>query len=59
LLLNGEHEKYWQKTGAQKLSADFKDLILKMFSYDGSKRPTLKEIAEHPWMKVDCNVKKV
>ena len=59
LLLNGDYETYWKKTGGEKLSNEFKDLILKIFSYDGSKRPTLQEIVDHPWMKVDCNVKKV
>jgi serine/threonine protein kinase len=59
LLMKGDYETYWKKTGGQNLSADFKDLVLKMFSYDGSKRPSVKDIAEHPWMKVECNVKKV
>merc|ERR1719455_22862 len=35
LILNGKLDQYWQKTGGQNLSPEFKDLILKMFSYDG------------------------
>ena len=50
LLLKGDYATYWKKTGGEKLSDDFKDLILKMFSYDGSKRPTVAEIMAHPWM---------
>jgi hypothetical protein len=30
-----------------------------MFSYDGSKRPTVKEIINHPWMQTPCDMKKV
>lgn len=41
------------------MSDEFKDLIIKMFSYDGSKRPTLAEIENHPWMKKECNVAKI
>lgn len=48
--MNGDYETYWKKTGGQNLSNEFKDLVLKMFSYDGTKRPTLQEIADHPWM---------
>lgn len=50
LLMQGKLEQYWKKTGGQHLSDDFKDLILKMFSYDGSKRPTIEDIKKHPWM---------
>jgi serine/threonine protein kinase len=32
------------------LSADFKDLILKFFSYDGNLRPNVEQIRTHPWM---------
>jgi len=39
------------------LSDDFKDLILKIFSYDGKKRPTVEEIKNHPWMKQTYSVK--
>merc|ERR1711981_1321562 len=41
LLLNGEIDKYWQKTSGSKLSDSFKDLILKLFSFEGKDRPTL------------------
>lgn len=48
--MKGDYETYWKKTGGQNLSNEFKDFVLKMFSYDGTKRPTLQEIADHPWM---------
>lgn len=50
LILNGKLDQYWAKVGGQNLSPEFKDLILKMFSYDGSKRPTVEELKNHPWM---------
>lgn len=50
LILTGKLDQYWQKVGGQNLSPEFKDLILKMFSYDGSKRPTVEELKKHPWM---------
>lgn len=59
LLIDGKYERYWKETGGKDLSADFKDLIIKIFSFEGNKRPTLKEIANHPWMQVDYNVKKI
>lgn len=57
LLLTGQTEYYWKKVGGQGLSQDFKDLVLKMFSFDGNKRPTLEEIKNHPWMKKPFSVK--
>lgn len=50
LLLNGDYNTYWKKTGGQNLSNEFKDLILKMFSYNGADRPTVQQIRSHPWM---------
>lgn len=58
LLINEKYEQYWSKVGGDSLSEDFKDLIIKMFSYDGTKRPTIEEIQEHPWMKKDFDIKK-
>jgi serine/threonine protein kinase len=58
LIINGKLDTYWSKVGGQTLTEDFKDLILKMFSYDPSKRPTVDELRTHPWMtKGQCDVK--
>lgn len=50
LVVSGQTDKYWKKVNGSNLSAEFKDLILAMFSYDPAKRPTLAEIRAHPWM---------
>jgi len=57
LILKGDLETYWKKTGGQNLSPEFKDLIIKMFSYDGKQRPTIDEIRAHPWMKAAVDLK--
>merc|ERR1712110_51834 len=57
LLLQGKLDQYWKKTGGENLSEDFKDLVLKMFNYDGKKRPTIQELKNHPWMQVPYSVK--
>jgi serine/threonine protein kinase len=51
LLLQGRLDHYWKKVGGERLSPEFKDLILSMFSYDPKKRPTVEELKNHPWMK--------
>ena len=55
----GKLKKYWTKTGGESLSDEFKDLVLKMFSYDPAKRPTVTELKNHPWMQTPYNVKSV
>jgi len=57
LIINGKLDTYWSKVGGNNLSSEFKDLILKMFSYDGSKRPTVDELRTHPWMQKGMDVK--
>jgi len=52
MIFNGELDKYWNKTGGDSLSSDFKDLIVKMLSFEGEDRPTLDDIKNHPWMQV-------
>jgi len=56
LLISGDHEKYWKKTGGQKLSDDFKDLLIKMVHYDPAKRPSIEEFKNHPWMQTKFDV---
>jgi len=50
LLLNGKIDTYFQKVNGTGLSEDFKDLILRFFSYDADQRPTIEQIRAHPWM---------
>ena len=57
LILKGDLETYWKKTGGQGLSDEFKDLIIRMFSYDGTKRPSIAEIRAHPWMTKGVDLK--
>lgn len=57
MLLTGKHEKYWKKVGGENLSAEFKDLMVKIFDYSGEKRPTIEDIQNHPWLKKSYNMK--
>ena len=57
LLLTGKFDTYWKKVGGQNLSPEFKDLILKMFSYNPNERPTLEQIKNHPWMQKPFSAK--
>jgi len=41
LIYKGDLKRYWEYTSGELLSPDFKDLIMKMLSYDPSKRPTI------------------
>lgn len=50
LLATGQNDLYFTKTNANGLSTEFKDLILALFSYDASKRPTIDQIRNHPWL---------
>ena len=50
LLLSNKHDTYFQKVNGTGLSGEFKDLILKLFSYDGNLRPNVEQIRSHPWM---------
>jgi len=58
LLIDGDLETYWLKTGGENLSAEFKDLITRMLSYDPQMRPTVEELVAHPWMKQSFDLKK-
>lgn len=48
--MNGQIETYFEKVNGTGLSADFKDMILRLFSYDGTKRYNIEELKNHPWL---------
>jgi serine/threonine protein kinase len=48
--LTGQIETYFEKVNGTGLSADFKDMILKLFSYDGKNRYTVEELKSHAWL---------
>ena len=48
--MTGQSDVYFSKLNGMDLSAEFKDLILSLFSYDPEKRPTIDQIREHPWL---------
>ena len=50
LLLTGQIDKYWEKVNGDSLSSEFKQLIMALFSHDGSKRPSIDDIKAHPWL---------
>jgi serine/threonine protein kinase len=50
LLCSGQSDIYFQKVNGQALSEDFRDLIVRLFSYDPALRPTIDEIRAHPWL---------
>ena len=52
LLLEQRHDTYFTKVNGNSLSDSFKDLILRLFSYNGDDRPTIEQIRAHEWMNV-------
>lgn len=50
ILLSGDYETYFQKVNGTLLSSEFKDLAVRLFSYDPETRPTAEQIRQHPWM---------
>lgn len=44
LIKKGELEEYWEKVKGQHLTPQFKDLFLRMVSYDPKERPSIEEI---------------
>ena len=53
-----KEEKYWEmfENLGVEFSPEFKDLFKKMVAFDPSKRPTIKEILNHDWMKEITNL---
>jgi len=59
MILDKDFESYWKKTGATKLSDEFKDMMIKIFSFEGSDRPSVEDLKNHPWMKVPCDMDQI
>ena len=59
LICGNQLDTYWEKTGGEHLSNDFKDLIIQMFSYDPESRLTIEKIKQHPWMQAPFDIKTV
>ena len=49
-LVNKNYTDYWKKVERTYLSADCRDLLQRMLSYDPAERPSIEEIRAHPWM---------
>ena len=50
-IISGDVDAYFEWVDKDNtLSGEFKDLIMKLFSQQGAKRPSIQEIKEHPWM---------
>jgi serine/threonine protein kinase len=49
-LVEKNYQEYWNKVESTYLSAECKDLLQKLLSYDPSERPSIAEIRAHPWM---------
>jgi len=50
LIIEGRLDEYWPMIGGEALSEEFKDLIIRMLSYDPARRPTIEELRSHPWL---------
>lgn len=50
MLATEKYNEYWEKVQGNNLSAECRDLIQKLFSYDPEKRPSIEELRKHPWM---------
>lgn len=53
LLYAKKYDKYWKKTGGEALSEEFKDLMMKMLSYEPDQRPSVEELKNHPFMNME------
>ena len=55
LIKTKQYDKYWEMVEKylkiKGLSENFKDLFLKLVTYNPDERPTMEEIKNHEWMK--------
>ena len=53
------HNKFWEVQNGQNTSEEFKELFISMTKYNPSKRPALKDIIKHPWLKSKFSDEKI
>ena len=61
LLVTGSSEKrrYWKAVRGSHLSDDFKKLLISMLNNDPAKRPSLRTLENHEWMKEPIKTEKI
>jgi len=50
LIMEGKLDKYWRKTDGEKLTPEFKTLVLSMLHHNPEERPSIEELLKSPWM---------
>lgn len=50
MLVQGKYSEYWDKVQGGYLSAECKDLLQRLLSYDSDERPSIEDIKNHPWV---------
>ena len=53
LILEGKTDTYFSKTNCRGRSDEFKDLILRFFSFNPEDRITIDQVREHAWLKAE------
>lgn len=59
-IVHKKYELFWKyhskgkPAGENFFSADFKDLIQRIFAFNPDERPTIEELFYHPWTSSEC-----
>ena len=56
MIIDKRYKAFWEEHEGDELSDEFKDLFVKMVSYDPNNRPTAEQLRNHPWMLKEFNI---
>lgn len=59
MIYTNKIDEYFDATGANDRSSEFKDLILSLFSYNGEDRMTVEQVRNHAWMQKSVDHEKI